>query len=481
MKKLAIPWAALLVFMGCATGKVWENWSPEEQKRYFGLSFIEEDSVLAKYRSIPERELRDQWYKMYWSAKGQDSTELYEHQQRLDIAWSQFGGKMFFKDDRSRVMVNFGRPEVEMKNQPYMHSLESEMLSGGKYVKERSWTVWEYPGQGRYYDFLRNDRYFNYELVAATYSGNIHGLAFFAVDSVSGRKEVLHSGTPIELPLVHGFSRFRAADTRRVRFEVYWELPVSAERREGDERGYTVYFDLKQNKSPVSRDTIRYRVRYTGENILSARAVGQKNYDLQPGRYDLDVRLVPDGSDTVYSAVFQAELVAYRPGEREVSDLEMASLQDNTFISEEYTKGPYRRVIPSISRLIGRFQPFYVYYEVYNLGLDAGQQHRVLVGHGIFQCDTTGIVKEGIIDTKDLLYEGKGDQLSACHKIHPMGMEPGQYILVIEIKDVISGRSSKVTHNFEIGGGSTRPPKIIRDEPNKSYPIPRPAKTPLRF
>ncbi|MDI6739968.1 MAG: hypothetical protein QME74_06350, partial [Candidatus Edwardsbacteria bacterium] len=58
--------AVILVVFGCATGKFWQRWSVEEQKRYFGLSFIADDSTLSAYRSLSEPELRDAWCRTFW-------------------------------------------------------------------------------------------------------------------------------------------------------------------------------------------------------------------------------------------------------------------------------------------------------------------------------------------------------------------------------------------------------------------------------
>ncbi|MDQ7797390.1 MAG: hypothetical protein RDU76_00415 [Candidatus Edwardsbacteria bacterium] len=453
------------MFAGCATTSVWQRWSPEEQKRYFGLTFIEEDSIPARYRSLPDQESRGAWYNLYWAAKDPDGSLLAEHRSRLDRAWNEFGGKMFFRDDRSRILVRYGPPESQAGNQPFRHALSSDRLAGGDYIKERSWMIWEYPSQGRYYDFLMNHS--RYELIAATYSDELHPVAYFAADS--GRKRA--GTTPrAERPLECGYGRFRSAGGSKVRWEIYWRIPAAEGRTAGEGKRYLGIFHLQSNDRLISSDTVEYQIKYTGEELLLPQACGQKNMDLSPGRYKLKMELIPQPGDTVYAGEMEAELVGYRSGVREASDVEMAVLQDSTYVSSDFQKGKFRRVMPGVTEKINRHQPFYVYYEVYSLSTSSSGEHQAAVGHGIFLSDTTGVLKECIVDTRELFYQDNGDQLNACHKVHPMGLEPGEYILVIDVKDLISGRVSKITHPFEIAGASGDGHRIMPDKKNTSLP-----------
>lgn len=463
---LWLPCLLLLIFAGCATTSFWQKWSPAEQKRYFGLSFIEEDSTLAKYRSIPDQESRDAWYKMYWAVKDPDGSILPQHQSRLDRAWNEFGGKTFFRDDRSRILIRYGQPENEAKNQPFIHALGSKQLAGGTYIKERSWVVWEYPSQGRYYDFMLNNN--RYELIAATYSDKQYPLAYFSVDSETTRERLSNK---IEIPLECGYGRFRAADGNKVRWEIFWQIPVAENKLLGEGKKYLGIFHLYGDDKLISNDTVEYCLKYTGDELLLPQAYGQRNLDLTQGRYKMKIELISQSSDTVYVSEIETELVGYRSGVREVSDVVTAVLQDSTYLSSNFRKDKFRRIIPSVSEKIDRYQPFYIYCEVYSLGTDSKGEHQVNVGHGIYLSDTTGVLKECIVDTRDLFYQDKGDQLNACHKIHPMAMEPGEYILVIDVKDLISGRVSKITHKFEIEKASNNNNQVLLGKKDKSAPV----------
>ncbi len=464
----------LFMFAGCATTSVWQRWSPDEQKRYFGLTFIEEDTILAQYRSLPDQESRDAWYKTYWAAKDPDGSLLAEHRSRLDRAWREFGGRMFFRDGRSGILIRYGPPEKETGNQPFLHALGNKQLAGGTYIKERAWVIWEYPSQGRCYDLLLEDGHF--QLVADVYSDKLHPVAFFAADTFHPG-EILPNKA--QQPLACEFGRFRSADGGRVRWEIYWRIPAPRNSQQGEGRRYLGIFDLHGKDGLISSDTLGYRLEYTGDELLRPQAYGQRNTDLPPGRYKMKIQLRSQPGDTVYAGEMETELVGYRSGVREASDVEMAVLQDSTYVSSDFRKDKYRRVISAVSGKINRYQPFYVYYEVYSLATDAAGEHQVTVGHGIYLSDTTGSLKECIVDTRDLFYQDAGDYLSACHKVHPMALEPGEYILVIDVKDLISGRLSKITHRFEIQDGqefTARPP----EDKNKAIPDLRPPRKPLR-
>ncbi len=330
---------------------------------------------MAKYRSIPDQESRDAWYKMYWAVKDPAGSILSQHQSRLDRAWNEFGGKLFFRDDRSRILIRYGPPENEDRNQPFMHALGNKQLTGGTYIKERSWIIWEYPSQGRYYDLLmNNDRY---ELVAATYSDKLYPLAYFSADSEMARERLSNK---VKMPLDCGYGRFRSADGINVRWEIFWQIPAVEEKLLGEGKRYLGIFNLYGNDKLVSSDTVDYDLKYTGDELLLPQAYGQRNLDLTPGRYKMKIELISQSSDTVYAGEIEAELVGYRSGIREISDIETVVLQDSTYVSSDFRKDKFRRVIPAVSEKINRYQPFYVYCEVYSLATNSSGEHQVKRG-----------------------------------------------------------------------------------------------------
>lgn len=460
-RRLAWLGSAGLAFLlaGCAAGRIWQSWEPDEQRRYFGLILTGSDSAAARYAELPERAQRDQFYQQYWSQPDSQMVPREEHLSRLERAWNDFGGPLFFRDARSQVLVNYGPPEKEERNNPFLHSVAGRArLTGGDYVKARAWAIWEYPSQGRYYDFLQEGNFFR--TVAVTYSDRLHPLAYFEsvpAESAGLTFNVLGSK---ETDLACGQARFRSVDSSRVRWEIYWQWPLdSGSCPEG--QGYHAAFSLFRDGRRMMDDTIHYRVACTGSPLLRPLAYGQRNLDLPPGSYQLELTLAQDITGRRRSGRVSAELVGYRPGVREVSDLEMADLQDSTFVSADFQKGSFRRVVARLATGVDRYQPFFIFYEVYHLATDRNREHQVEVGFGIYGSDSSGAMRECLVDTRDLYYQGQGDCLRACHKVHPMGMEPGDYLLVIQIKDLLSGRASTITHPFGIleAQAGHKPPK----------------------
>lgn len=433
---------------GCATGRVWQSWEPEEQRRYFGLILTGSDSAAARYAELPERAQRDQWYQQFWSDPDRQNVSQGEHLSRLERAWNDFGGSLFFRDDRSQVLVNYGPPEKEERNSPFLHSVAGgARLTGGAYIKARAWAIWEYPSQGRYYDFLQEGSFFR--TVAVTCSDRLHPLAYFEPDTTEFAGQTFHVPGAGETDLACGQARFRSDDSSRVRWEIYWQWPLDyGTHPEG--QGYQAAFSLFRDGRRTMDDTIHYRISCTGAPLLNPLAYGQRNLDLPPGNYQIKLTLAQATTGRRRSGRVSAELVGYRPGVREVSDLEMADLQDSTFVSADFQKGSFRRVVARLAPGVDRYQPFFVYYEVYHLATDRNREHQVEVGFGIYGSDSSGMMRECIVDTRDLYYQGQGDCLRACHKVHPMGMEPGDYLLVIQIKDPLSGRASTISHPFGI-------------------------------
>jgi|GEM_PF-5393948 len=468
--------ALLFLFSGCATTAVWKKWSPEEQKRYFGLTFIEQDSVLAEYRALSDQEQRDFWYKNYWTANDPEGLRLARHRELLNEAWNKFGGRMFFRDDRSRILVRHGPPEHEIQNEPYLHVTSSDRLAGGTYIKEKAWAVWEYPSQGRYYDFMQNgDRY---QITAVTYSDREYPLAYFIAGPESLFSDAKASEKISFAELSCSSARFRSADSAKVRWEIYWQIPIAEDTGASTERNYRGVFRLSREGKQISVDSFPYRLEHTGPPVTSSEAYGQRNFDLPPGRYKLEIEIRNLEGDSVYAGEVESELVGYRSGIREVSDPEIAVLQDSTFVSADFQKGKFRRVIPSVFSTSYRYQPFYVYYEAYSLQTDRAGEHQVSVSHSIYLSDTAGTLKECIVDTRDIYYQDRGDYLRACHKVHPMAMDPGEYILVVAIQDLISGRTSRLAIPFQIEGWGATIPDF--EQKNKAVPTLRPPRNPLR-
>jgi len=444
--RLAVLVPAALALSGCGSLKVWERWDNAERARYFGLTWIAPDSVLEAYRALPERSQRDSCYRRYWDEADPTGQAEAEHRKRVAEAQQQFGDEQFYRDDRSASWVRHGNPDVRLAYYAQPHALEGHRLSRATIVREQPWEIWEFHREGLSADFLQRGDYF--KIVSEMTSDRRHPVAFFrpdtavaaVVDTAGFRREALEAQ----------WARFKSERPDRVRWELYWWLPM--EQLAGD--GYLAVIAIADGEGNVRTDSIPYRLVQPPGSLPEPFAFGQRNFDLRPGRYRATVALVDPAGRAVYQAGAEAELVAYRRGSQEVSDVELAVLQDTTFIAPEFQKGPYRRVIPFPGTAVKRFQPFFVYYEIYHLALGADSSHHLRISQQIFSSDQQGQLKECLINTDPVESQEKGSTYRGCHKIHLLsyGLPTGPYILRINAEDLATGRKAALTLRFDVDG-----------------------------
>lgn len=438
--------AIFLCLNSCATLDVWERWDSQERGRYFGLSWTAPDSIVEKYRSLAYRESRDSLYHRYWQTIDASGQALAEHEKRLREAEELFGGTFFYWDDRSRWWVRRGKPEIRLTYHARPHALEAQRLVGARIVKEQPWEIWEYPGSGWAVDFIKVGDYFR-EVWSHSLDRR-HPVAYFCEWGGDDRFLADTVGRRI-LPLGCSQARFRADSAQMVRWEIYWWLPLSEVR----DSVYRMWLSVGREDKPYLEQTLALKVAGRDTNLPEPFVFGQKNLILPPGRYRAELRLMSREDRDCYAGMLSAELLDYRPRAQEASDIQMAVLQDTTPMAPQFSKGAYRRVVPFPGQAIRRFQPFYIYYEIYHLAT-AGGRHWLRIGQQIYSTDNQGRQKECLINTDPVESNDAGDTYRGCQKIHLLSenLPGGRYILRINAEDRISGRNTTLTMEFLLGG-----------------------------
>ena len=343
-------------------------------------------------------------------------------------------------------------------------------------VKEQSWEIWEYPELGRYLDFLQKDDC--YHLAAAIYTDRLHPVAVFQTRGSPGRQP------PAAVPASGNFSldarwaRFKSDRPGQVRWEIYWRLPL--EKSLG--HSFRGLFSITEKNGAAATDSLFFLVENAGDSLRDEFAYGERNFDLKPGHYRLSFDLQDAGSGETWHQALEAELVEYVPAVQEASDAELVLLQDTTFTAEEFKKDGFLRVIPLADDVIKRRQPFFIYYEVYNLPTGADKKHLIKVSDQIFVSDRSGAQKECIVNTEPVVFEDYGNDFKGCHRVHPMDLPAGFYTILIQIEDLISGRISTCAKNFQIGDGAESRGAMPRRQDKEKTAMPEyaPGQPPLR-
>lgn len=436
---------ALLTLAGCATTGVWERWESLERARYFGLGWVAPDSVTEAYRSLPDRASRDSVYRHYWETADAVGQAGSEHRQRVDEAFRLFGGENFHRDDRSPWWVRHGQPELRLCYDAKPHAVD---MRHSKILIEQPWEIWEYQRQGRQFDFIRKGDY--YRMVWSGVSDSRHPIAYFKPDSgCAGPDPGAEGWRQDTLGLSH--ARFRSNKAELLRWELYWWLPLGRLKN----GRYTLIISIDGPDGPAAAETSACRLIRPEGTLPQPYAFGQNSYDLKPGFYRAELKLLDGAEDICYRAAAAAELLAYRRGVQMSSDVELAVLSDTTYTDPQFRKGDFRRIVAMPGGTVGRFQPFFVYYEIYNLTVAADSSHYLSVSHQIFSTDQQGRSKECLINTDPIESTGMGSTYRGCQKIHLLSenLPPGGYVLRVNAEDLFSGRSSHALLGFVLRPG----------------------------
>jgi hypothetical protein len=432
---------ALLALVGCASGPVWRGWPEASQKQYFGLRCIAGDSALAGYRSQPDQEAMNAWYRAYW-ASDHDGVGSAEHQGRLEYAWSTFGGTRCFHDDRARIYVQYGKPADRWTSREAWQYLNSKQLAGGPMYRHRPWEVWQYPDQGLYYDFIEfNDAH---RIWATLLLDRRHPIAYFRACSSAVRSAPEPGSSSAAGPLDLSWARFKSKAPGRIRWELYWRVPAAA----GTGGPVCAAFTITDEAGQRTGDTVWYDAVLPAGPLPEPYVFGQRAFDLRPGRYQMAVAL-SGGMMPPLQASADAELISYRPGVQECSDVELAVLQDTTPISPDFEKGKFKRVIPSVVPVLPTRQPYFIYYEVYNLKTNAAGDHDVSVKLQVFQAGADTI-KERPFAIGEFSDRDSGQTYRGCYCVYPRDLGRGEVSLLINIEDRQTGRASRVIKTFRL-------------------------------
>ncbi len=394
------------------------------------------------YRSRPERASRDSCYRRYWEQADPSGQAEAEHRRRLGQAQELFGGENFYRDERSAVWVRYGQPEVRLCYQAQPHAVD---MRHSKILIEQPWEIWEYKNLGRQFDFIRQGDY--YRMVWSGLSDALHPIAFFEPQP-ERQKTFFRAADCRQDTLGLRSARFRSFKPDLMRWEIYWWLPTAALK----DQEYILIVDIEGPEGRAIAETLGYRLVKPSQDLPLPLAFGQSNYDLKPGFYRADLQLLDVRERVCYRAQASAELLAYRRGVQESSDVELAVLSDTTYVSAQFRKGDYRRIVAMPGETVEKYQPFFVYYEIYNLSLSRDSCHYLSLQHQIFSTDDQGFSKECLINTDPIESTQPGTTYRGCQKIHLLSenLPPGRYVLRVNAEDKFTGRNSQAIVGFQI-------------------------------
>ncbi|KPJ73306.1 hypothetical protein AMJ52_03895 [candidate division TA06 bacterium DG_78] len=395
----------------------------QERKLFLGLRTL--DSLAAiEYLNLESATERSHFYEQFW--RGKNEEERLQFEERTEYAFRQFGKVAPLSDDRIPMYVTYGPPSKRDVITPQ----KKIGIKVTEVVKPAE--IWTYKAQGLIFDFVRI-AYAYKNIAQSTFGQNVR---------IPHLKEITRDSIiDIEPSATLDFSatigRFRQKKNL-TRLEIYLSLDIS------DTAELYIIRDIKiynENDSLVIGKK-NFLIPHEGLNGIF---YDEANFWLAPEEYRLEIELTDTKNQRAGKQVIWVNLIDYLNDAKEISDIIPAILIDEGVSHEKFNK-PVGRVIPLTQPRVPVYTPFYFYTEAYNLETKGGM-HQVRTTYEVYN---KAVMKKEIVDVliKDWLEPGNIAYLAA--EYHPMDLPPGYYIMVVRVKDLVSGKERSAVTEFEL-------------------------------
>ncbi|MBN2415889.1 GWxTD domain-containing protein [bacterium] len=388
--------------------------------------------------------------KKFWKKKDPTpTTPLNErfnvHFERVKIARNNYPMLIppYF-DDRGKIYVKYGEPDAR-----YMSEIYEEMIKPNE-----SWSYEHSLGEGMVFDFVQEGHsYWEVTTLQDAFHAGVNRDAYelykeraylspayqrlgispdeSKMIDFKAKKSLAHQRAPAEnsefkikgnvLPFYYNFARFRSTDTN-VRMEIYLGVPRRQLRFEEDRVGkkstlnYTL---LLQDSSYTDIKRIRKTfpiVAGPDEDVTGGVFLYQENVTLPPGEYHMAIRCEnPEG--TSYN-VFKHDLQLddYTGSDMNVSDLELASSITMASGSDTFVKNGLQ-IIPMPINIVSKRSAVAVYFEIYNLGFNAGGVSDYTVSYRVATVDEDkSAISKTLSAIGSLFGGGRGAGVSSSYR-----------------------------------------------------------------
>ncbi|MDH4210307.1 MAG: hypothetical protein OEV79_02525 [candidate division WOR-3 bacterium] len=393
-----------------------------ERVKYLGFRGI--DTLAAyEYLHLESASDRSIFYNEYWTGKD-DKRRLFE--ERSQYAFRQFGRSAPLSDDRIPIYVKYGEPTRREIITP-----EKKIGVNASLVVNPA-EIWRYQKEGLMFDFVRLAR--AYELMAHSEFGELVVVPHLK-EVIADTSVELLTAEPLDFSISYG--RFRQ-QKNLTRLEIYASIDIED----------TADFELYREISVFNRrDSMVHNSRHIlmPEHGDRGMFVDEINLWLKPEEYHVEVSLFDMKNERIGKKEFDVNLVEYQDDVKEISDLIPARLIDRTFTHEKFEK-PVGRTIPLLNTTLPVHDPFYLYSEAYNLETRDGM-YRVRTTYEVYNKER---MRQEVVDVmiKDWIEPGNTAYLGT--EYHPMDLLPGSYMIVLKVKDLVSGKERSAVAEFRL-------------------------------
>jgi hypothetical protein len=382
-----------------------------ERVWYLGLRGID-TAAAGTYLNLESTQDRTMFYDDYWDGKDEERA-LFE--ERSTYAFRQFGGTAPLSDDRIPVYVRYGEARKEIITQEKKIGVQSS-------IRVRPAEIWTYRKEGLIFDFVRMAR--AYDLISQFEFGD-RVIIPYLKEAASDTSIDVQFDESLNFVMSHG--RFRQ-QKNLTRLEIYLGVDLD------DTTGLALFRDIKvfNRWDSIVNHTSHILVPEGGEK---GTFVDEINLWLKPEEYRVELELIDIKNKRSGKKELSVNLIEYLDDVKEISDLIPVRLIDKSFTREKFEK-PVGRVIPLLETDLPVHRPFYFYSEAYNLETKEGL-YRVRTTYEVYNKEE---MRQEVVDVmiKDWIEPGNIAYFGA--EYHPMDLVPGNYIIVLRVKDLISGK-----------------------------------------
>ncbi|MGQ9708263.1 MAG: hypothetical protein ACUVUR_05250 [bacterium] len=403
--------------------------NPEEKIEYLILLTV--DPTAAKeYLNLPLGSRKD-FLDWFWQGRS-----LAEHEQyfnRAVKAKELFGRLDFLGDERIPVYIRYGPPRrEEFTPRPVANETLCLFVNPAE--------IWTYDSLGLQFDFVRKEVGFKQVGVSR------FGSAWFpvALEEVDYGRPPQPGPTPEKLDFFIAIYRLgQQQDT--VEVELHYGIALNQRLFPVDEQSL-VYcefqFQSRRNGTWNSAGWFGFRPDTT-EGLV----VGRQTFFLPADIYQVTARAVTRDGNALALRRTELNLIDYLRRSQPCSDIVFYSLVDSHFQSPQFQRRDWRRVVPLVVPEVRGGSTFYILYEVYNLSTDYLNRHRVEAEYEIMDLSTRQLA---VIPTPRRFITATGTTGTGLERIHTMDLNPGNYSLLVRVKDLNSERAVSLTTLFRV-------------------------------
>jgi GWxTD domain-containing protein len=463
------------------------------------VSLIISDPERKAYEKLATDDEREQFIQAFWRRRDPDpDTEENEfkeqHYERIAYANEHYAsGKAGWLTDRGRIYVKFGKPD-EIESHPTGGSYQQASYEGGRSITTYPFEKWLYRyipgvGSGIEIEFVDPTGSGEYRLARGPNDKNafqIGGGLGAANTNDTYRREQDSPFAIQELRMrLESAPEFKAndldasltgsptVDDNPINLEV-----SSAFFRQSDNRVITAFTIQTENRDLSFKDlgglqTARLNIigqisAVTGQRIgvfedsvtttatvaelneaQERKSAYSKAVVLAPGRYRITVRVrdVESGAEGIKFVSFQVPTFDER--KLAVSSLILTSKLKS--LKNQPTVGPFvigqHKVVPNLTHIYAQGQPVGLYFQIYNSGIDQTTlRPSVDIEYALLK-DGKEIKRQS--EEWDEVSDA-GQRLTIARFIETKTAAPGEYELVIRVKDRVSGQTLTPSAKFTI-------------------------------